>query len=157
MAKIAQKAVSFENGTVTFRFANGTERIIDTAALSDDIKTHLMLHGLSQKAGDSYSGAETVTEALEKFNSTVDSLLAGDWNVGRAATGGIWVDAIARAANVTREEALAKWNESDDDTRKALRKHTAIKAAKAAIDLERAEALAKAAGESDTKLDFDSI
>lgn len=154
--KIASKAVDTESKSVAFTFVNGMHRRIKLDELSADIQTQLALHGLSQKGGDSYSGAETVTEAVERFNSTIDMLLAGDWTAGRSATGGVWVDAIAQAAKVTREEALEKWNDADDALRKTLRAHPAIKAAKAAIELERAQAKASAAGEGGT-IDLGSI
>ena len=148
MAKIASKTVNADTMSVTFTFANGNSRTVKVLDLPQQIRDMLMLHGLSQKGGDSYSGAESVSEAEEKFNSTIDQLIAGDWTIGRSATGGIWVDALAAAAGVSREEALEKWNAADSDTRKSLKAHPAIKAAKAKIELERAKAKAEAAGEA---------
>jgi hypothetical protein len=146
--KIATKSINVEDMNVMFKFVDGTTRTIALSDLSEGMVTHLALHGLSQKGGDSYSGAESVGEAVEKFNSTIDMLLNGDWSAGRSASGGIWVDAIAAAADVSREEALAKWNAADDDTRKELKKHPAIKAAKAQIELERAKTKVASAGEA---------
>ena len=123
MAKIASKVVDVASQTVSFTFADGTHRSVSLEDLKPEIVTQLALHGLSQKGGDSYSGAESVSEAIEKLNSTVDMLIAGDWSAGRSATGGIWVDAMAQAAGVSREEALVKWNEADSDTRKSLKAH----------------------------------
>ena len=154
--KVATKTPDVESKSVTWQFADGTTRQVFLSELSDDIITNLALHGLSQKGGDSYSGAESTSEAIERFNSVIDSLIAGDWNIGRAATGGIWVDALAQAAGVERSEALVKWNSADDETRKQLKAHPAIKAAKAEIELERAKAKAKAAGEGGS-IDLDDI
>jgi len=156
MATIAKKAVDVERGEVEFTFADGTQRTIEVRALSEDIRNQLVLHGLSQKLGDSYSGAESVADAVEKFNSTADMLLAGDWTSGRSASGGIWVDALAKAGNVERGEALAKWNSLDDETRKVIKASPAVKAAKAAIELERAQAKAEQAGEAGS-IDLDTL
>ena len=156
MAQIAKKVVNIEYGIVGFDFVDGTHRDVKLSDLSEQIRHQLVLHGLSQKLGDSYSGAESVSEAVERFNSTADMLLAGDWTSGRSANGGIFVDALAKAGGVERNEALEKWNAMSDDEKAAIKKHPAIKAAKAAIELERAAAKAKAAGDGGT-LEFDSI
>ena len=156
MAKIANKEILFAEKSVRFTFADGTVRTIGLGEMQDDIITHLALHGLSQKCGDSYSGAESVGEAKEKFNSTADQLMAGDWNIARSATGGIWVDALAAAGDVERDEALEKWNSMSDEEKKAVRAHPAIKAAKAKIELQRAQAKAEAAGEGGA-IDLDDL
>lgn len=140
---IAKKTIG--ETSITFTWADETETVVDMADLHGSLTTRAMLHGLSQKLGDSYSGAKEVETAKAAFNETFEALKAGDWNRkgGGFSSGGIWVEALAQAAEVTLEEALAKWNEMDDATKASIRKQPQVKVAKAEIELARASAKAK--------------
>lgn len=143
---IAKKVI--DGNTLTFRWADDSETVINPSDFHEDIIAHAVLHGLSQKLGDSYSGAGgDVDVAKAMFQETLDALNEGDWNRkgGGFSTGGIWVEAMAKASGNTIEEALAAWNDADDATKASIRKHPEVKAAKAQIDLERATAKAKSA------------
>lgn len=148
---LCKKSVNVEAGVVTFTFADETTKVFEAAQVNDALMQQAMLHGFSQKLGDSYAGALNVTEAKQRFQDVLDSLYAGTWNAGRSSDGGVWVEALSRATGATLEEAREKWNSLDDDTRKTLRAHPKVKAEKLAIDLERAQA--KAEGDSDIDLD----
>lgn len=149
--KIASKVISGLTETirdlgiidqmVTFKWADESSNTIKLSDLSDEVIAHAAAHGLSQKLGDSYSGAKSVTEAQIAFQEVLDALLAGDWNrKGGASTGGIWVEALARASGETLADTLESWQAMDDATRKAVQKHPEVKVAKAQIELERAQA-----------------
>lgn len=142
MATIAKKD-PYDNG-VKFRFMNGEVLDCNIDNLPDDIKRKLLIHGISQKVGDTYAGAETLDDAIAGAKETWKMLTQGDWTTGRAATGGLWVDAIAKAANLDRETALSFWLEKDDKQRKDLKAHPAVKAAYAVLQAERAKAKADA-------------
>ena len=145
---IAKKVI--DGSTLKFIWADESETEIVLTGFSDDILERATLHGLSQKLGDSYSGAAgDVTKAKAALIETLDALRAGDWNRkgGGFSSGGIWVEALARAAGEDVEKALAVWNEADDDMKKAFKKDERIKLAKAEIELERAKAKAEGAGE----------
>lgn len=142
MARIASKTVGAD--AVTFAFANGQEVVAVLDELPNDIVRRLALHGLSQKVGDSYAGAESVTEAAAMAANVVSNLVAGLW-AAKAARGGKIVEAIHRALGVSLEDALAKWSVMDDGAKKAVKAHPDIKRALAEIEAERAAALAGAA------------
>lgn len=138
--QIAKKVI--DGDTLTFRWADDSETVIKPSDFSEEIIAHAILHGLSQKLGDSYSGAGgDVDAAKAMFEETRAALAEGDWNRkgGGFSTGGIWVEALAKAANVSMEEALEAWNNQDDAGKAGIRKQPQVKAAKAEIELERAQ------------------
>ena len=144
MANIAKKVV--EANSITFEWADDTTTLVDLDAFTPELIARAAIHGLSQKLGDSYSGAAgNILNAKAMFDDTLASLIAGDWNRagGGFSTGGIWVEALAQAADATIEEALEKWNAMDDAERAAIRKLPAVKLAKAEIELARAKAKAE--------------
>ena len=124
---------------LVWHFADDTTESIEINDFSEEIMNQATMHGLKQKLSDCYAGATTVREAKEKFYAVLETLRNGDWNAKRITTGGLWVEALARAAQVTIEQALEKWNSLDDDQIKDLKKHPGIKQAKAEIELERAK------------------
>lgn len=145
------KVLTTASGLV-WNWADEDTDTVDLNQFNDGILQQATLHGLKQKLADSYSGAITVREAKEAFSATLKNLEAGMWNAGRSTTGGIWVEALARAAAVDLEEALEKWAGLDEDQQKDLKKNPQVKQAKAEIELERAKAKAKG-----TELDLSSI
>ncbi len=144
MSKIATKVTT--DAGVRFDFADGTQVFCDVASLPQEMIIRLAIHGASQKVGDSYAGAETLADAIDSATATWHNVQAGIWATGRSSTGGVWVEALGRAADKPHEEALAVWNRLDDDARKALKRDPRVKAAKAAIDAERAQAKLDALG-----------
>jgi hypothetical protein len=138
MATIAKKLIT--NDHITFNWADETSTKVAFADFSDAMNTRATQHGYSQKLGDSYSGAKSIGEAKACFNSVLNGLLGDDWNQGGGSTGGIMVEALAKVAGATFEEALEAWNGYDDDKRKALAKDPQVKLAKAEIELARAKA-----------------
>lgn len=142
MASICKKSVT--DDTVVFSFADGETITASLSGFSDDILTRLALHGLSQKMGDSYAGAESVIEARTLAQSVLDNLRNGLWAV-KATRGGKIVEAIVRATGQNFETVLTKWAGMDDKEKAAIRKHPDVKKALAEIEAERAAKLAEAA------------
>ena len=145
MARIAKKSVT-TNG-VLFSFVNGTELEPMLDGLDEGIIKSLAIHGLSQKIGDSYAGAESVEEAIAAANGVWENLKAGLWGA-KVQRGGKIVEALARATGQTFEACFEKWQGMDDKTQAAIRKHKDVKAALAGMEAARAAALAEAAGDS---------
>ena len=139
MAKIANKTV---DGTVVrIEFVNGKSVEIDVDKLPTEIRARAIVHGIMQKLGDSYAGADGPSDGYDRCRAIADAITAGNWNQGRTATGGtLLVEALAKVAKRTVEEAAAVM---DDDQRKAVSNHPDIKAAMAVIRAERAKADAK--------------
>lgn len=160
MAKVATKSI--EGTTVTWEFPSTGEKISqDLAALPDEIKTRLALHGLSQKGGDSYAGlGSEIEKAAEALKRVLADLTAGNWAAARASGGGggprvtLLARAIVRAmTDAGRSDVpeiadiVESLSEMDDETKKALRADSAVKKAMATIKYE--DALAKQDEESD--------
>jgi len=143
MSSIKKAVVSTFDHSLSFKFASGKTVNIETSDLTDEICQKALIHGLKQKLADSYSGVKTDHEVEAAFEATLNSLLTGSWNAGRSSLGGIWVEALARAAGVSVEEAAQKWRELEEEAQKDLKKNAQIKQAKAEIELERAKVKAK--------------
>ena len=155
MAKKATK--SFEGTVATFDFSNGTALTLDIKDVVDNIRTQLAGHGVLQKVGDSYAGAETVEEAIAAAQRVIEQLLAGEWRQAREGGGAPRVTMLAEALSrvmkarnrdVSIEEAREVIADMDDDTKAAVRKDPAIQVEMNKIKLERAEQAAAKGGES---------
>jgi hypothetical protein len=143
MTSIAKKLVT--NDALTFQWADETATTILFSDFSDDMQTRAMQHGFSQKLGDSYSKTGSVAEAKAQMKDVLDGLLENDWNRKGGSSGGLWVEAYAKATGSTIEETLAVWNDMDKEARKVVCKHPDVIAAKLTIELERLKAKATTA------------
>lgn len=146
----AKKSIDLENARVIFEFADGGEPlVVEATALPKAMQQHSLLHGVSQKVGDSYSGVDTPAEARKFAEAAVEQLMNGEWKVQRESTGGgavsLLVEALARATGHPTEKAAEVVAKLDDDQRKELRKKPAVKAPIEAIKIERAIARQKKA------------
>ena len=102
--------------SVRFKFSDGTVSDIVPADLPENIISCATLHGLSQKLGDSYAGADNVSDARESFDTMLERLTGGEWITEKKAGGprtSILVDAIA-------ELLLESGKSVDDEKRKAI-------------------------------------
>lgn len=142
-SKIATKT-DIENG-VRFEFSTGDVLEASLTELPEDIRLKLAIHGLKQKLGDAYAGAEP-EEAPKLASDVYASLREGKWTTRVPGSGGSRVTQLARAlaeaAGQPVEAAMEKVESMSEDERKALRKHPRVKAILARY---RAEAAAKAA------------
>ncbi len=150
MARLASKVKG--DGFVRFEFADGECIQCNLDDLkSADIISELALHGISQKVGDAYAGAESITEARGLAQAVWNNLVNGLFNV-KTARGGKIVEALHRVTGQPLNICLEKWQGMDDAAKKGLKAHAAIKGAIAEIDAEKAQRLAEAAGDSGTDL-----
>ena len=102
--------------TIRFTFSDGTVTDILPSDLPENIVSCATLHGLSQKLGDSYAGAESVSDARESFDTMFERLQGGEWVAEKKAGGprtSILVDAIA-------ELLVEAGKPVDDEKRKAI-------------------------------------
>lgn len=145
MAAAKCKKVIREDGRgIDFNFINGhvLEVIVDD--MPQDIKSHLMLHGASQKVGDSFAGAETVEECIEAATAVFEQLRAGQWKAQRESTGGSaprssqLVEALVAITGKSAADINAMLDSKTEDERKAIRKHPQVAAQLAAIAAQRA-------------------
>ena len=151
-SKIAKKSIVGDK--VVFTWADGTVDTIDPNNYSDAVNKQANLHGYKQKLGDSYAKSGiTLSQAKAEFKAVNESLLAGDWNrKGGASSGGIIVEAIARATNKPVEEILATWVTLSDERKKEITSDPRVQLAKAEIELERKQAIARKADDDDDEL-----
>lgn len=154
MAKICKKSVT-KNG-VQFDFIGGDTIGIDISQLNDETIKSAILHGLSQKIGDSYAGAESIVEATAAAEAVIRNLVAGQWNA-KASRGGNIIEALHRVTKQPVEECQDVWAKMDDAKKAELRKHVGIKAALAEIAMEQAAAKLEAAGHADEGADLGGL
>lgn len=162
--KFCEKDFDLDTGEVSFAFGNGETVKVIVDLLPDDMKRTLMLHGMSQKGGDSYAGAKgNFAEGIANLKEVIAALQAGQWNGGRDGEGkprlGELSAAIARVKGVSLEDATAavtaayEAGETGAEKLKTWRAHPKIKAAIAAIRSEKAQKELEAAeGVDDLKL-----
>lgn len=159
---MAKKTTDIEARTVAFDFDDGEASIvIEYDKLSDAMKIHAGLHGISQKGGDSYAsakktcaetGADPVEWSRAQCEQVQTQLYNDDWTV-RVAGAGTTTDLAVAFEEVTSETLSP---DLDADQKKALRAHPQIKAVLDRIKLERqarkaavSEALAETADAPD--------
>lgn len=148
----AKKTVLEDLSGVKFAFAHGTEVTVLIADLPESTVANLVCHGLSQKLGDSYSGAESSEDAQSYLEKVLQRLVAGEWKAAREGGGGRGVsqlvEALHRATGKPLDECNATVDGLDEDAKKGLRQHPEIKEQLAQIKLENAQKAAeKAAAE----------
>ena len=144
MAKKATKSI--EAQVLTIKFANDTVLVVRLTDIPEATIGQLAMHGLSQKIGDSYAGADSIDEASTAAGRVAEDLKAGNWSVRVAGSGAprvtLLAEALAKLTNNSMEDSLEAVNELNDDQKKALRKDDRVKEAIAEIKYERAKAKA---------------
>jgi hypothetical protein len=119
-----KKSTNQLNGIVEFTFEGDLPKVTVVAAdLDAVVREHAMLHGLSQKIGDSAAISKTeengymVTEAMRRdaVLQMVAQLTAGDWNAKvRAPTRHPSIVKLAAKWGCTYEEAEIRIASLDD-------------------------------------------
>lgn len=138
----ATKDVSqWEAGKVVFNFETlGETFTMDVTAYPPEIQKRLMVHGASQKGGDSYSGEQDPAAALAELKRVDTALRNGTW-AERSAAGAGLSDFVAALQRLTSqpEEKVREFIESiSEEQIAALKKDENVKAVVAAIKAERA-------------------
>jgi hypothetical protein len=118
-----KKLIDIAGTSVSFTFEGLDTVTLRTSEIKPEVATHAMLHGLSQKIGDSAAISKTeengyvVTEAMrrEAVLQMVAQLTAGDWNAKvRAPTRHPSIVKLAAKWGCTYEEAEIKIASLDD-------------------------------------------
>lgn len=136
------KEVDDQAGNIVFTFATGEVETVDVSAFSGEIQKQLLLHGASQKLGDSYSG-EDADKCHAIFVGVLKNLTDGNWSARSGGTGSPRISQLAEALSravpgESVEACVEKLSAMDDETKKAVRGHPAVQAALAEIKLEKA-------------------
>lgn len=130
LTKILPNMVGGVPGCIRFVLGNGVEVQASLADFKQEILDGLVLHGLSQKVGDSASGFSKARDfhgAFGAMQSVVDGLLAGNWSTRSGGGTSDLVQAIAELQGASLEDAQAAVDKMDEPTLAAVRKHPAIK------------------------------
>jgi hypothetical protein len=135
MAKVATK--KFAGDVLVVSFSDGAVLECDSAKLSESIRHRLMLHGLSQKVGDSYASADSIAEARANAETIWTGLERAEW--GTRIAGGSLAEALARATGKPVLDCIRVLGGMDDKQKRDLRKHPGVLKALAEIEAERAE------------------
>ena len=152
MAKKAEKKI--DGDVLSIKFLESDQELsIDINTIPAEIISRLAMHGLSQKIGDSYAGAEP-GESYDRAAAVLKDLQEGNWSTRVAASGPRTTqlaEALAAATEQTLEAAAARIEQMDDEEKKALRTHPVIKAQLATIKARKAQEAAEkaAAGAAD--------
>ena len=70
---------------VRFDFRNGATRTLSLAELSPALLAQCAAHGVSQKAGDEYSGVKEIDDIVLAVDEIFARLRSGEWGVARGA------------------------------------------------------------------------
>jgi hypothetical protein len=136
MAKICTKKLT-DNGVI-FDFEGFDNFEITPDLFNEEIQKQIMLYGIKQVFGDSYASATNITEAYEMCQDKLATFKSGEWSKTRTTSGNtILMLAIAKAYDITKEEAQENYEQLTEVQQKSLAKHPNIKKAKAEIELER--------------------
>ena len=137
-----------------FKFSNGHVVNVEVEKLADSIKLAALFHGLSQKIGDTYAGADSVEEAIESAETVLERLYGGEWIKPREAAGprpSLVLDAVVAALIAAGETVSDERKEKARETLKDPKKRQdALKDAriKSHFDRLRRERMEKLEAES---------
>jgi phage-related tail protein len=137
-------------GVIQFTFEDNTVQLIDVNGLSEETKFRAMVHGISQKIGDSYAGAKAEENPLAFAKAacaeTIAQVERNEWRAPSAGGGPRVTDlavALSRATGQTLEASVEYIGTLDENQVKELRGKAKIKAMLATVAAEKAIAKAK--------------
>ncbi len=79
--RVSKAKVEVNGQSLTFAFAHGITRTVNTGELPADITARAIVHGIEQKLRDCYAGAESPDQAVGYFDKVLDSLKMNQWNI----------------------------------------------------------------------------
>jgi len=158
-------------GNLTFKFSDGSEIQFNKDSVPADTLIDLIMHGASQKIGDSYASASGETDPLAFAKAcvqdTIDQLYKGEWRSNIGAGGTRITDlavVLSRLTGKTAEESQAFVDSLDDEQKKAWKGKAKVKAGlaqyaaeKAAEKAKKLAAAADAADKSNVEADDEEI
>ena len=159
---MVDKVINVEAQTVSFKFEDETVQTVEVSKLDPAMVVRLVLHGISQKCGDSYAGANKEPNPLAFAKASVaeviKQLFANEWRAPRSGDGGPRVSdlalAVARVTGKTIEEIVGLLDVMEDEEKKVLRAKPKVALALNTIKAEKLAAKQKellaAAGEDDS-------
>lgn len=108
MAKAKKISKSIEGNVLTI-VSGDTTMTFDVNELEDGIKAHLIMHGLSQKLGDSAASCDGPAECVDAIKKTWVTLKQGEWSSRQPA-----------GEKITKKGLLEKFGALSDAEQAAL-------------------------------------
>jgi len=147
MAQVCKKSVILRGdhpAGIRFAFGNGNVHEVFVENFTEEVQEAALVHGFSQKLGDSYSGSGGDADTAETMFLTQLEILKSGWTKGERGAGGLADEDLAQAlATLTGkgiDEAREAVRGADKEWKQARRKHPAVAAEIAKIKAARAEA-----------------
>lgn len=158
--KFLSKITPYDEGgeplVVRFILGNGQEVAADLRKIPADVQDRLMIHGLSQKVGDSAAGCskeKAYGAAFANMTDVVEALYVGKWSTGRESTGiSDLVVALSRLKKLDVETVAQAVRQADEATVKGWLKNAKVDAEIKAIRLARAKEAAKGSSVDDIEI-----
>lgn len=158
LAKVTPFDADGKEGQVSFVLGNGQTVTAVLKDLPEDIVARLVVHGLSQKVGDSVAGLSKdrrFGDAYATMQDVVAMLVQGNWNAGREGGSSDLVEALAKLKKLDVESVRVAVKRMDEETLKRVLANPAVKAEIAKIKAKRAQDNAKASAASIDEIELD--
>jgi hypothetical protein len=158
LAKVTPFDADGEAGVIRFVLGNGQEVVAVLKDMPEDIVQRLVVHGLSQKVGDSVAGLSKdrrFGDAYATMQDVVAMLVAGNWNAGREGGSSDLVEALAKLKKLPLEDVRVAVKRMDEETLKRVLANPAVKAEIAKIKAKRASDAAKVSQASVDEIELD--
>lgn len=160
-AKFLEVSIDADLGTVTATFGNGLTNKVALENLPQSIIDAAALLGLSNKIRDTaanFSKELNFDDAHEAMIDTIEALHNGTWNRNGGGSGVKMKDlatAIAELQSAAFEKAMAVVKAANSEQRATWAKNAKIKAIMTRIEMERLQAKADTATDTDGLPTFD--
>lgn len=153
----SKREVDLDNNTVSFVFGDdGEDVVVDPTEFPEEIQKRLVLHGMSQKGGDSFAGVKGNFQlARANLREVIDELRQGNWRSSgdeRPRLGEL-AEAISRIKGIDLEKVKTAVEAASDEQRKNWRSNAAVKAEIAKIRAENAAKALEKAGVQELTID----
>jgi len=148
-------------GEVKFVLGNGQQVIVTESEISPENRYRLMIHGISQKLGDTcaaYSKDSNFADAYKELVELKELLATQDWSrkregAGRQAMEDL-IEALAKLKKQEVDVVRAAVEKADEATRKKWAKNSNVDAEIQAIKKRRADAAKRASSDSIDDIDL---
>ena len=158
--KFSKREIDLDAGTVSFVFGDDGEDVVvnPSEEFPEEVQKRLLLHGTSQKGGDSFAGVKgNFKLARSNLLEVLDELRAGNWRSSgdeRPRLGEL-AAAISRIKGLDLEKTKAAVEKASDEQRKNWRANAGVKAEIAKIRAENAAQQLEAAGPQEIEISLE--
>ena len=161
LKKVTEWDEGGDKGTIKFVLGNGQQVYVQEADISPENRYRLMIHGASQKLGDScsaFSKDMNFAAAFAELQELAELLKTPDWSrkregAGKQATEDL-IEALAKLKKQDAEVVRVAVERADEATRKKWAKNSTVDAEIQAIRKRRADAVKKISTDSIDDIDL---